>query len=374
MKKILIVFTGGTICSFPSGADGKSRSDAKKMSSLLEERFASSDSYCREEVAFSHKFLKQDILSENMTVGTWSELLAVFRDEALGKGEYDGVIVLHGTDTLAYTASFLSIALAGLSVPVLLVSAQLNLQSEKTNGYENFRAAVELIAGGIAPNVYAVYRNLLDSRHTKGPLLLHYGAHLLQSPNHSNNFHSYDEITLSASPCVRHRGRRFEGAPRYFEKIDAVSGGVLLLQPYTGLRYSDISLEGVRAIVHGTYHSESVCIGRAADPDAEKDRDLSLSEVLEADRPYSILTLLEKCEKKGIPLFLAPCNEESFTYGTTANALHKGAGAIADMTLEAAYAKAVVGVSLGLSGKDLAEFLSASVNHELVYKDREKDL
>ena len=85
---------------------------------------------------------------------------------------------------------------------------------------------------------------------------------------------------------------------------------------------------------------------------------------MRADRKYSILYLLARCKRRGIPVFLAPCDAQSFSYGTTKNALDKGAYDTAGMTLEAAYAKAVVGCSLGKKGKELCLFLNGSVNYE----------
>ena len=129
MRRILLIFTGGTICSCPTGKDNKNQSNARMM------------------------------------VGSWNDLLKIFRRKEL-TNECEGVIVLHGTDTFAYNAALLSLALVGFKKPVCMVSAQLNLHNPKSNGYTNFRASVELIMNGIKPNMYVVYRNLLDKDHT----------------------------------------------------------------------------------------------------------------------------------------------------------------------------------------------------------------
>ncbi len=372
MKKILLIFTGGTICSSPGGETHKNQSNAREMGSYLELNYKQSASPFKDKVVFISKYLPQDILSENMTVDSWNHLLAILKDREL-RSECEGIIILHGTDTLAYTSSLLSLVLAGLEIPVCMVSAQLDLKKPQTNGYDNFRASVELIMNGIAPNVYVVYRNLKNKDHAPGELLVHYGAHLLQCPNHSNNFHSYDEMAVPDDSNAKLSGRPFETNPLYIHKIEKLTDKVMLLQPYTNLRYANIGLQDTCAIVHGTYHSESVCIGRAQDPVTHKDKNLKLHEVLEADRPYSILTLLAACGEKNIPLFLAPCDEKNFTYGTTANALKEGAQAIPHTTLESAYAKVVLGCSLGKEGKFLKTFLGESINCEFVYQNRYED-
>ena len=139
-----------------------------------------------------------------------------------------------------------------------------------------------------------------------------------------------------------------------------------MLRPYTNLSYRSVNLTGVKAIIHGTYHSESVCIGRAKE-ECRKDNKYiySLDEIIKIDQPYSILYLLKRCAEKKIPVFLAPCDRAKAAYGTTANAVEEGALYIADVTIEAAYAKAVLGCALGKEGSDLEEFLKQSINYEI---------
>ena len=79
MKKILLIFTGGTICSCPTGKDNKNQSNARMMGSYLEVDYKNSNSPFKDEVVFVKEYLSPDILSENMMVGSWSELLNIFR-------------------------------------------------------------------------------------------------------------------------------------------------------------------------------------------------------------------------------------------------------------------------------------------------------
>jgi L-asparaginase len=71
----------------------------------------------------------------------WSELA---RRVAADRAEYDGFIVLHGTDTMAYTASALSFALRGLDRPVVFTGAQRPLSALRTDARRNLQDAVEL--------------------------------------------------------------------------------------------------------------------------------------------------------------------------------------------------------------------------------------
>ena len=375
-EKICVVLTGGTICSIPD-AKKKNRSDAEKINTYLTEYYLNgSDSPFRENVEFAVKALHPDILSENMTASVWGELLKIFREEIVCE-DHKGIIVLHGTDTLAYTSAFLSFALAGIKIPVCMVSAQLRLgeinesneweREEKTNGYANFRAAVELIMNGIEPNVYAVYRNEkneFNGEHEAGEFLVHYGCHLLQCPNASNNFHSRDEMLIPDTTNAKLAGKAFESEENLYLRLNEIKGGVLMIRPHTDLDYSHFDLDGVKTVIHGTYHSESVCIGRPKDRYKKEEKYYSLEEIMDKDKPYSILYLLKKCEERKIPVFLAPCNRETAAYGTTENAVEMGALCVADITLEAAYAKAVLGIALGKTDSEMNDFLNNGIDHE----------
>ncbi|MBO4883307.1 MAG: asparaginase [Lachnospiraceae bacterium] len=377
-ERICVLLTGGTICSAPDSA-GKKVSNADKAGLKLTEQYGDGSLLpFADDVAFDLVNLETDILSENMTTDVWYEILDKFRTEILPKN-YKGVIVLHGTDTLAYTSSFLSMALTGINIPVCMVSAQLSLDDERTNGYANFKAAVELIMNGIAPNVYAVYRNEANESnglHEPGKLLVHYGSHLLQCPNGSNNFHSRDEMKVPDVNEANLPGcEGFKEGSGIFNETFSNKSEVCLIRPFTGLDYSEINLEGKKLVIHGTYHSESVCIGRniygkvkEADGIVEK-KYYTLDEIIEKDRRYSILFLLKKCSEMGIPVFLAPCDRDAAGYSTTYNAIDKGAIPMKGITLEAAYAKAVLASFLGKQGKKLIDFMLADINGEKPHEE-----
>lgn len=333
-KKILIILTGGTICSCEDSAgERSSQADVSqyKITSIFRE---SGSPYS--EVEFDY-LISTDILSENMTLKTWNKLLADFRD--LGSAEeYGGIIVLHGTDTLAYTSSLLSVVLTHLNVPTILVSAQLPLDSEGTNGNVNFRAAVELIMNGIEPNVYAVYEN------SDGNIYVHLGAHLKQCANFSDDFFSRDSHRISDKKNASWQGVAFGEKQDYINKLTTLRDGVLLVVPYVGLDYDCIDLSNVSVVVHNTYHTTAVCVERS-----KKSGDYTSN---------SILYFLNKCREKDIDVLLAPCDPEAFSYESTGDALQNGAMYISGKTLELAYTKTLVGHSLGLKGEKLVDFVN----------------
>ena len=332
--KILLILTGGTICS-SENSEGKRSSHAEEAKYKIVSAFRESSSPYSD-VEFDYR-TPLNILSENMTLDTWNCLLDDLRS-IKNINCYKGIILLHGTDTLAYTSSLLSIMLTDLEVPLILVSSQLPIDSEGTNAKANFRAAAELIMNGIAPNVYTVYRN------SDGITYLHYGNHLKQCESFSDDFFSKDMQKIPDTENAKLSGRPYPSDAGLLRKIPALKGGVLTIAPYVGIDYSCYNLQNVSAVIHYTYHSQTVCV----------------------EGNNSVVTLAEKCSHEGIDLFLAPCDSDAYKYETTGKALKSGAFPISSMTHEAAYAKALTGCSLGLKGTELASFIDKEINGEKI--------
>ena len=81
--------------------------------------------------------------SSDMDVAHWKEMA---RAIAENYDSYDGFVVLHGTDTMAYTASALSFMLANLSKPVIITGSQLPIGEVRTDGEENLITALQIAA------------------------------------------------------------------------------------------------------------------------------------------------------------------------------------------------------------------------------------
>ena len=87
--------------------------------------------------------LSDIIDSSNMKPAVWVELARIIRDHY---DLYDSFVILHGTDTMAYTASALSFMLVGLNKPVILTGAQLPIGVARSDARENFITALEIAA------------------------------------------------------------------------------------------------------------------------------------------------------------------------------------------------------------------------------------
>ena len=77
------------------------------------------------------------------------------------RGNYDGIVITHGTDTMAYTASILSFMLRGIAIPVVLTGAQLPMTHPLSDGMENLRTALAMAASGVAGVFLAFDRKVM---------------------------------------------------------------------------------------------------------------------------------------------------------------------------------------------------------------------
>ena len=87
--------------------------------------------------------------SSDMSPKQWIELVEIIEKNY---NEYDGFVILHGTDTMSYTASALSFMLENLGKPVIITGSQLPLGMVRTDGRDNFITAVEIAAIRASPD------------------------------------------------------------------------------------------------------------------------------------------------------------------------------------------------------------------------------
>lgn len=144
MKKILIINTGGT---FSSQATDEGLAPALKSSAILDS--ASGISADIELVAEDYCSLD----SANIVPEDWISIA----DRVGGSvNDYDGFVIIHGTDTMAYTASMLSFMLKGIPVPVVLTGSQMPLGMPMSDALMNLHCAVWMAASGV-PGVYVAF-------------------------------------------------------------------------------------------------------------------------------------------------------------------------------------------------------------------------
>ncbi len=134
---ILLIYTGGTIGMKTDPAIGALC--PFDFSQIIKEVPEIGKFACRiDSIAFDPLIDSSDI-----EPALWEKLALIIKEKY---EDYDGFVVLHGTDTMSYTASALSFMLKNLSKPVILTGSQLPIGAPRTDGKENLVSSVEIAA------------------------------------------------------------------------------------------------------------------------------------------------------------------------------------------------------------------------------------
>ena len=149
-KKILIIATGGTIAC---ADDGKGLTPQYNVEELL-----SFVPRARKLCDIDGKMI-MNIDSSNMTPNCWVKIAKAIHD---AYDQYDGFVVTHGTDTMAYTSSALTYMLEGLDKPVIITGSQYPIAQEHTDAVHNLNDAIHFAVEDLA-GVFVVFDGKLIS-------------------------------------------------------------------------------------------------------------------------------------------------------------------------------------------------------------------
>ncbi|WP_274953802.1 asparaginase [Angelakisella massiliensis] len=305
-KRVCIIYTGGTIGMVPSEQGYVPRKDylASQMARMPE--FSSPDMPEYDLVEFDPL-----LDSSNMSVREWNQIGAAIRERYF---DYDGFVVLHGTDTMAYTASALSFMLEGLEKPVVLTGSQIPFCELRSDARDNLTTAVMIAAQGQVPEVclYFSGRLLRGNRATK---LSADELIAFDSPNYPALAKAGVRITLSPQN-IRPRGTELR--VHLFQPVQ-----IAVLKVFPGIRFEvfeNLVTSGVKGIVLEAFGAGNI-----------------------PSEGNGLLELLDKAKQNGtIVVVCTQCLRGSAHIGAyEASAELKKGGAVCgyDMTVEAAVAK-----------------------------------
>lgn len=154
VQKLLVLYTGGTI-GMQASANGLA------PASGFEARLRAQQTEQHEQLpTWVFRELLPLIDSANMSQANWLAMVAAIR-QGVEQDGCDGVLVLHGTDTLAYSAAALSFLLLGLPVPVVLTGSMLPAGAEHSDAWPNLFGAMQALHLGIAPGVHLYFNGAL---------------------------------------------------------------------------------------------------------------------------------------------------------------------------------------------------------------------
>ena len=336
-KRILIIYTGGTI--------GMTRTD---------------HGYAPQREAF-HALLRQipelysdsmpcwDIVdldplldSSNITVVEWNAIGEII---ARRHPDYDGFVVLHGTDTMAYTASALSFMLRNNNKPVILTGSQIPLCEIRNDARDNLITALIIAASDLVHEVCLYFGGKL----LRGNRAIKYSADDLiafESPNYPVLAEAGIEIRYHNPALLPACGGRFS-----LQHLVNVPIGVIKVFP--GIQFDlfdSIMTERLKGIVIETFGAGNI----------PKHADSLLPIIQKASRNGTVIVVCSQC----------PHGTVSLGAYETSSAL-KEAGAISgyDLTTEAAVAKLYYLFSRNLSDPEIRIRMERSLRGEVSIPD-----
>ena len=180
--------------------------------------------------------------SSNMNPTVWKKIVDVIEKEY---DNYDGFLVLHGTDTMAYTASALSFAFENLGKPVVLTGSQLPLGMLRSDGRENIICALEI------SEVCIFFENKLyrGNRSTK------------VSAQNFNAFSSFNYPSLAVAGIdIYYKTDLISAVPTNSMKVyKNFDEHIAILHLFPGITqevvHSVLSIQGLKAVIISTYGS-----------------------------------------------------------------------------------------------------------------------
>ncbi len=249
------------------------------------------------------------IHSENLVPQHWQQL-----SDCIKKiDSSDGVIVLHGTDTLVYTAAFLSLAFADSPFPIILVSSHSPLGEPSSNAKDNFDMAVAAIEHDIK-GVYVSYKN------ENAPKALF-------AANKIVNFLPFVHTLNAIEPPYAQMERAFviTGKPflekKIFPKFPTNRVTLIAAAVATDFKvYLECKAQPDCYLVE-LFHSSTCCVS-------------------EISQQYSFGYFVEQCNQRGIKVFAAPFQDRDYYYPS--KPYIEKARILKGMTLFSAYTKLLI--------------------------------
>jgi L-asparaginase len=335
---ILMLYTGGTIGMINDPKTGQLISfDFKHMHDHVPE-------INRLNVALTTISFEHPIDSSEMNPDAWTKMADIIAENY---EQYDGFVILHGSDTMAFTASALSFMLQGLRKPVILTGSQLPIGTIRTDGKENLITAIEIAAdkdenGAAIVQEVAVYFEYSLYRGNRCSKISANQFEAFASPN-------YAELAKAGVNIAYNYNQLFRTNLPDFTYYSQLNTNVGLLKIYPGFPAAGFAslfqVDTIKALVIETFGAGN----------APSDQ---------AFRNY----IQDYLEQGGIIVNVTQCSSGSVQHGKyQTSSFFNEAGVISgkDLTTEAAITKLMHLVGQNLSKDEVIEKLNHSLCGEM---------
>jgi len=276
--------------------------------------------------------------SSNVSVDEWNEIGRIIYESY---DKYSGFVILHGTDTMAYTASALSFMLEGLDKPVILTGSQIPLSELRSDGRDNLITSIMIASEGVAREV-CLYFSARLLRGNRAMKMSADGLVAFDSPSYPHLAEVGITVKYNYSAILPRR----EGGLKYhsFAKVPI---GVLKVFP--GIQFGlfeDIMTEKLSGIVLETFGAGNIPMGNG---------DL-LPIIKKAFSAGTVITVCSQCPSGTVALG---------AYETSSQLKSAGAVSGKDMTTEAAVSKLYYLFSINASELEIKRFMEQNIAGEL---------
>ena len=327
-KKILLIYTGGTVGMIKD----------KKKNTLIPFNFKALLNAIPELDKMSWELdnvsINKPIDSSNMNITIWQEIAEIIQKHY---NTYDGFVVLHGTDTMAFSASALSFMLEHLNKAVIFTGSQIPIGVSRTDAKENIITSIEIAASTKIREVCIYFESKLykGNRTTK---INTEDFEAFQSPNHP--------ILADIGVNIKYKTTQKKHKKELIIHSD-LSNDIAILKLFPSISLNTVSaiLNSAKAII-----IESFGAGNAA------------------TNPNLIALLRKANENKKILLNITQCLYGSVVKGQyESNKLFKNSGVISgkDLTTEAAVTKLMFLLAQNISDNKIKKLLITDLRGEI---------
>jgi L-asparaginase len=336
-SSVLLIYTGGTIGMMQDARSGELKPfDFKSLTKQIPE-------LNKFDIRLSSISFKHPIDSSNMNPEVWVELAKLIEKNYK---TYDGFVILHGSDTMSFSASALSFMLENLGKPVVLTGSQLPIGVIRTDGKENLITAIEIAGsqknGKPLVNEVCIYfeYKLYRGNRTFKYNSQHFDA--FKSPNYPELAEAGVEINYNVNALLKE-------SKQPLRVYRALNNNISVLKLFPGINQhitsAIISAPGIKAIVLETFGA-----GNAT------------------TQAWFINELKAAIAKGIIILNITQCREGKVIQGmyeTSAQLKKIGVIGGADLTFESAVTKLMFLLGQNYSTKKITQLLQTNMRGEL---------